>query len=380
MVNICKRVTCRDCINSEETEKNANTSSLGDNCFTNSYSANITGLEEDTGQHIHPHLATVTYLTECGGPTIILNRVGTPDTTEDLSGLADNMIVSKPVFGKHIKFDGRLLHAAPSDLLEEVDDEDVDEDEENDSVSGSSAGSEEESDHVKIDSGDEISESGSVENNGSESDETSSGEVYPKRVTFLVNIWLNHIPIQSKAFPEGRLKHMKSPLESPSLLPSGISEVGNGCDLTDKTSTPSTDSRLAFEESVSVETPSIPIASTVTTDTETNTASAIGQHSQDKIWKFSNGRIKYAINIPLPPAEQLNILLKKSDAFRLCYNTSGRSIKIDIIPSKTNKRKLMGDSKRTVKSVCRSRCYFTSNEKIEKQFLKRHSVIKNTTT
>jgi hypothetical protein len=324
---------------------------LLDNCFTNSYSANITGLEEDTGQHIHPHLATVTYLTECGGPTIILNRVGTPDTTEDLSGLADNMIVSKPVFGKHIKFDGRLLHAAPSDLLEEVDDEDVDEDEENDSVSGSSAGSEEESDHVKIDSGDEISESGSVENNGSESDETSSGEVYPKRVTFLVNIWLNHIPIQSKAFPEGRLKHMKSLLESPSLFSSGISEVGNGCDLTDKTSTPSMDSRLAFEESVSVETPSIPIASTVTTDTETNTASAIGQRSQDKIWKFSNGRIKYAINIPLPPAEQLNTLLEKSDAFRLCYNTSGRSIKIDIIPSKTKKRKLMGENKSTVKSV-----------------------------
>jgi hypothetical protein len=309
----------------------------------------MTGLEEGTGQHVHPHLATVTYLTECGGPTIILNRVGTPNTTEDLSGLADDMIVSRPVFGKHIKFDGRLLHAAPSDLLEEVDDEDEDED--NGSVSGSSAGSEGESDHVKIDSGDESSESGSVKNNCSESDESSSGEVYPKRVTFLVNIWLNHIPIQSKAFPEGRLKHMKSLLESLSLLPSGISELGSGCDLTDKTSTPSMDSRLAFEESVSVETPSIPTASTVTTNSETNASSAIGQHCQDKLWKFSNGRIKYAINIPLPPAEQLNALLKKLDAFRLCYNTGGRSIKIDIVPSKTKKRKLMGDSKSTLKSV-----------------------------
>ena len=33
------------------------------------------------------------------------------------------MVVSRPAVGKHIKFDGRLLHAAPSDLLEEIDDE-----------------------------------------------------------------------------------------------------------------------------------------------------------------------------------------------------------------------------------------------------------------
>lgn len=273
-----------------------------------------------------------------------MNKVGTPHTKEDLSGLADDMIVSRPVFGKHIKFDGRLLHAAPSDLLEEVDDEeeDDDEDEENESESESSAGSEGKVDHIKTDSGDENSESGRVEDNGSESDENSSDEAYPKRVTFLVNIWLNHIPIQSKAFPEGRLKHMKSSLESPSLLPSSLMESATDCNLTDKISIASMDSRLLFGGSASIETPSLPIESTATINSETNTTSAIDQHCQEKIWKFSNGGLKYAINIPLPPGEQLNALLEKLDAFRLCYRSSGQSIKIETLFSR--KRKLIDDN------------------------------------
>lgn len=294
-------------------------------------------------------MATVTYLTDCGGPTIILNRVGTPNTTEDLSGIADDMIVSRPVFGKHIKFDGRLLHAAPSDLLEEVDNEEDDDDDENESVSGSSAGSKGELDNVKVESGDENSESGSGESNGSESDESSSGVVYQKRVTFLVNIWLNHIPIQSKAFPEGRLKHMTSSLDSSSLLPSNLSESSTDCDLTDKISSLVMDHRLAFGESVSIETPSMPIESTVTSYSETQSATAVSQHCEEKVWKFSNGGVKYAIHIPLPPAEQLTALLKKLDAFRLCYSSSGQSIQIVTLPSK--KRKRVDDKVGVLKSV-----------------------------
>ena len=85
----------------------------------------------------------MTYLTDLGGPTLILNKVGTRHATECLSGTADEIIISRPMFGKHIKFDGRLLHAAPCDLLELEDesfsDEQGDDSEEDSSDSDSSS-------------------------------------------------------------------------------------------------------------------------------------------------------------------------------------------------------------------------------------------------
>ncbi len=44
------------------------------------------GEEEDSGRHIYPLLATVTYVTACGGPTIILNKAGTQDSSDSIEG------------------------------------------------------------------------------------------------------------------------------------------------------------------------------------------------------------------------------------------------------------------------------------------------------
>ncbi len=77
------------------------------------------GIEEETGEHIYPRLASVTYLSHSGGPTVIMNKMGGSDDSVDITGKIDSFIASKPLFGKHIAFDGRLLHAAPSDLVEE---------------------------------------------------------------------------------------------------------------------------------------------------------------------------------------------------------------------------------------------------------------------
>jgi hypothetical protein len=79
------------------------------------------GLEGHSGVNIYPHLATVTYLTDSGGPTIILNRAGSLYSDDDHSGGVGEMIISKPTLGKHVKFDGRLLHAAPSNLIQQQD-------------------------------------------------------------------------------------------------------------------------------------------------------------------------------------------------------------------------------------------------------------------
>ncbi|RHY29189.1 hypothetical protein DYB32_005349, partial [Aphanomyces invadans] len=105
------------------------------------------GKEEDDEVHVHPYLGTVTYLCVNAGPTVVLDKRGTFEYGADISGPLRQCIVSRPKPGKHITFDGELLHGAPSDLAFP---------------------------HVN------------------EDDDTSV------RVTFLVNVWVNHIPIQSQ--------------------------------------------------------------------------------------------------------------------------------------------------------------------------------------
>ena len=143
---------------------------------------------------------------------MILNRVGAENMKQCVSGKSDKMIVSRPLIGKHIKFDGRLLHAAPCDLLEVADDDDdpestgVDddkdeEDSDDDDESNSSDVSSESEKESRLNADSE---------EASDDDDNDDDKNCPKRVTFLVNIWINHIPMQSKAFPAGRLKNMKS--------------------------------------------------------------------------------------------------------------------------------------------------------------------------
>ena len=109
---------------------------------------------------IHPHLSTVTYLTNIGAPTMILPCLadcssGAPEFRQ-MEGEAG--YVSCPKIGKHLSFDGRLLHAAPSELVKP---------------------------EVLVKLGQQNME-----------------WVGHRRVTFLVNIWLNHRSIGVQPFPE----------------------------------------------------------------------------------------------------------------------------------------------------------------------------------
>ena len=63
-----------------------------------------------SGEHVPPYLATVTYLGGAGAPTLVL------PVAADAHGRAlragSSAFVSQPVAGKHLSFDGRLLHGA----------------------------------------------------------------------------------------------------------------------------------------------------------------------------------------------------------------------------------------------------------------------------
>lgn len=79
-------------------------------------------LYEDEGLTLSPALATVTYLTSSGAPLLILS----PLRLRQLSDGSESMLVgldaessaevymSHPTAGKHLAFDGRLLHGIPA--------------------------------------------------------------------------------------------------------------------------------------------------------------------------------------------------------------------------------------------------------------------------
>lgn len=91
-------------------------------------------LKSLTGEHVPPFLATVTYLTSCGAPTLVLpvaadahgGAVGGGAAGDSgaagggAAGVGDvagcGAFVSYPRAGKHLAFDGRLLHGAPHAL------------------------------------------------------------------------------------------------------------------------------------------------------------------------------------------------------------------------------------------------------------------------
>eukprot|EP01038_Epipyxis_sp_PR26KG_P011283 gene11283-15136_t len=113
------------------------------------------GLEED-GIHKYPLYGTVTYLSKCGGPTIVTNLTGTENSNQLVEGNVKEFCLCSPNLFSHLLFDGSLLHAASSDFILEDDDDE---------------------------------------------DSISSNEVM-KRVTFLVNIWINHVPSQAINLPQ----------------------------------------------------------------------------------------------------------------------------------------------------------------------------------
>lgn len=125
--------------------------------------------------YIHPHLSTVTYMTDLGAPTMVLSRRVDPMTGENISEDSNtDGLICWPKRGKHLSFDGRYLHAAPSDLME-------------DGVF------EKQCTFIK---------------EGLDKKEANTLERRSRRVTFLVNIWLNYKPFNVSTFPDTMLSKL----------------------------------------------------------------------------------------------------------------------------------------------------------------------------
>ena len=155
---------------------------------------------EPSGLNVHPQIGTVTYFSSFGAPTLMA-RKPTPTffsesvagAFEDLqtdysdrehmcfferrAGLPDhasaNAFLSFPAFGKHVAFDGRWLHGALPELSRKT----------------------------------ERASEGDDENDG-ENEKNPTRLTTTKRVTFLVNVWLNHVPSTATPLPERALRRM----------------------------------------------------------------------------------------------------------------------------------------------------------------------------
>jgi hypothetical protein len=155
-------------------------------------------LEENMNVSVHPQVGTVTYLSDTGAPTVVATRVlcqtyfddSNPKCTNDMlinesndailnkkSRVEDSVYISWPKIGKITTFDGRCLHAAPSALSGFPEEEEEEEEEE--------------------DVNEKESEKDDDDDDGDEENSIDS-----KRITFLVNVWLNHKPILSENLPE----------------------------------------------------------------------------------------------------------------------------------------------------------------------------------
>jgi hypothetical protein len=128
--------------------------------------------------YVHPHLSTVTYLTSVGSPTLVTNHRIHNLTGEWIDDTEDNQqsseaFIAYPYRNKHLSFDGRYLHAAPYDLLFNAND-------------------------VSF----ENTDSNTASSSSSTAVTSKQKQRSNRRITFLVNVWLNYIPLKTERFPD----------------------------------------------------------------------------------------------------------------------------------------------------------------------------------
>lgn len=125
---------------------------------------------EQHGVNLHPHISTVTYLGSHGAPTMVVDRRNSSSVSDidSVYGPVRSGMLSYPRAAKHVAFDGQLLH-------------------------------------------------GTVPRRG------LAGE----RITFLVNVWLNHRPSNCRRVPKKLARRLGDPSLDASLAEAshGLAEV-----------------------------------------------------------------------------------------------------------------------------------------------------------
>lgn len=158
------------------------------------------GLEDQLPNYLlHPRIATVTYLSNVGVPTLVLNKRSPPPTDVDkksLNGSIGKGWLSCPLIGKHIAFDGRLLHGAPGTFFPAFNSPPEKDEKEPPSKKR------------KVEGGNEV-DTIDAKGNGT------------KRITFMVNVWLNHCPIDAELIDDDLCSQMKTTWEQNQKLENG---------------------------------------------------------------------------------------------------------------------------------------------------------------
>ncbi|GKY94024.1 hypothetical protein MPSEU_000369200 [Mayamaea pseudoterrestris] len=133
------------------------------------------GLEEQaSGLLLHPRLATVTYLSDYGAPTVVFDKRSPTVKDVNKSSLQGDITkgwLSSPSVGKHIAFDGRLLHGAPATFFPGA------------TLDGNVMASED-GPPIKKQKMDRV------------------------RYTFLVNIWINHCPLDAEPLEDSIVEQL----------------------------------------------------------------------------------------------------------------------------------------------------------------------------
>ena len=162
------------------------------------------GLEAQLPNYmLHPRVATITYLSNVGVPTLILNKRSPPPVDvekKSLNGSIEQGWLSCPMVGKHICFDGRLLHGAPGTFFPA-------------SNSAVKSGNGDVDVDVDVDVEEQSSKRRKLES-GEKLDTGSSCDNGTKRITFMVNVWLNHCPIDAEPIDDDLCSKMNTRWES----------------------------------------------------------------------------------------------------------------------------------------------------------------------
>jgi hypothetical protein len=148
--------------------------------------------EQASGVFLHPRVATITYLSDVGVPTLILDKRSPPPQDVEKSSLNGSIMkgwLSHPSFGKHVSFDGRLLHGAPGEYFP--------------SVSTPKSNDE------------DVSEPQTKKQKVEEKVENEEGALAGKRITFLVNIWLNHSTMDAVILDDDIVRKLTTTWEDP---------------------------------------------------------------------------------------------------------------------------------------------------------------------
>jgi hypothetical protein len=137
------------------------------------------GLEDQvTNLFVHPRVATVTYLSNAGAPTVVLDRKSPPQgKLETLNGPIQQGWLCHPVMGRHLAFDGRLLHGAPATFFP---------------AAPTKAAAAPPSKKPKL--------------TAHETPRTL------QRITLLVNVWVNHCPLDAEPLDEEICEKLQTPL------------------------------------------------------------------------------------------------------------------------------------------------------------------------